>query len=71
MEEQESRDDEEEVEVEEVTNADELSMLDRLQKGLPHDVREPNDDVIHDDTCDTDDDYASIYHWEETDDPKY
>ena len=70
-EEQDSRDDEEEVEVEEVTNADELSMLDRLQKGLPHDVPEPDDDISHDDTCDTDDDFASIDHGEETDDPDY
>ena len=64
-------DDEEEVEVQEVTNADELSMLDQLQKGLPVDAPEPDDDVIHDNTCDTDDDYASIDHGEETDDPDY
>ena len=46
-------------------------MLDRLQKGLPLDAPEPDDDVIHDDTCDTDDDDASIDHGEETDDPDY
>ena len=59
------------MEVEEVTNPDELSMLDRLQKCLPHDVLEPDDDGIHDDTCDTDDDYASVDLGEETDDPDY
>ena len=65
-------DDEEEVEVQEVTNADELSMLDRLQKGLPHvDAPEPEEDVIHDDTRDSDDDDASIDPGEETDDPDY
>ena len=65
-------DDEEEVEVQEVTNADELSMLYRLQKGLPHvDAPEPEEDVIHDDTRDSDDDDASIDLGEETDDPDY
>ena len=70
-EEQESHEDEEEVEVQEVTNPDDLTMLDRLKKSLPHDVPEPDDDVIHDDTYDTDDDYASVDLGEETDDPDY
>lgn len=46
-------------------------MLDWLQKGLPLDAPEPDDDMIHDNTCDTDDDDASIDHEEETDDPDY
>ena len=47
----------EEPEQEEVTAADDLSMLDQLQKGLPHvDATEPDEHVIHDDTRDSDDD---------------
>ena len=65
----ETDDDEEEVEVEEVTNAVDLSMLERLQKGLPGvDVIEPDEEVIYDNTRDTNDDDASIDPREETDD---
>ena len=48
----------EEPEQEEVTAADDLSMLDQLRKGgLPHvDAAEPDEHVIHDDTRDSDDD---------------
>ena len=45
------------MEVEEVTNATDLSMLERLQKGLPNvDAVEPDEEVIYDDTRDTDED---------------
>jgi hypothetical protein len=58
-------------EEEEVTAPDDLSMLDRLQKGLPNvGVVEPDDAVIYDDTRDSDDD-PSIDPGEETDDPDY
>ena len=61
----------EEPEEEEVTAADDLSMLDHLQKGLPNvDAAEPDEHVIYDDTRDSDDD-ASIGPGEETDDPDY
>ena len=62
----------EEPEQEEVTAADDLSMLDRLQKGLPHvDDTEPDEHVIHDDTRDSDDDDASIDPEAYIDDPDY
>ena len=61
----------EEPEKEEVTAMDDLSMLDRLQKGLPNvDAAEPDEHVIYDDTRDSDDD-ASIDPGEEADDPDY
>ena len=50
-----------EPEQEEVTAADDLSMLDQLQKGLPHvDAAEPDEHVIHEDMRDSDDDDAFI-----------
>src|ERR1041385_1000394 len=58
-------------EEEEVSAPDDLSMLDRLQKGPPNVcVVEPDDAVIYDDTRDSDDD-PSIDPGEETDDPDY
>ena len=58
-------------EEEEVTAPDDLSMLDRLQKGLPNvGIVEPNDAVIYDNMRDSDDD-PSIDPGEETDDPDY
>ena len=64
-------DDVEELEEEEVTTLDDLSMLDRLHKGLPNvGVVEPDEHVIIDDTRDSDDD-PSIDPGEETDDPDY
>jgi len=64
-------DDVEEPEEEEVTAPDDLSMLDRLHKGLPNvGVVEPDEHVIYDDTRDSDDD-PSIDPGEETDDPDY
>ena len=66
-----ANDDVEEPEEEEVNTPDDLSMLDRLQKGLPNvGVVEPDDAVIYDDTRDSDDD-PSIDPGEETDDPDY
>jgi hypothetical protein len=62
----------EEPEQEEVTAADDLSMLDRLQKGLAHvDAAEPDEHVIHDDTRDSDDDDTSIDPGAYIDDPDY
>ena len=61
----------EDPEQEEITDAHDLSMLDRLQKGLPNVyVVEPDEEVIHDDTRDSDDG-VSIDLGEETDDPDY
>ena len=51
----------EELELEDVTSAYDPSMLDVLQKVLPNvDAAEPDEHVIHDDTHDSDDDYAFI-----------
>ena len=51
-----ANDDVEEPEEEEVTTPDDLSMLDRLHKGLPNvGVVEPDEAVIIDDTRDSDD----------------
>ena len=64
-------DDVEEPKEEEVTAPDDLSMLVRLQKGLPNvDVVEPDEHVIYDDTHDSDDD-PSIDPREETDGLEY
>jgi hypothetical protein len=66
-----ANDDVEEPEEEEVTAPDDLSMLDRLHKGLPNvGVVEPDEAIIIDDTRDSDDD-PSIDRGEETDDPDY
>src|SRR4051812_26868320 len=66
-----ANDDVEEPEEDEVTAPGDLSMLDRLHKGLPNvGVVEPDEAVIIDDTCDSDDD-RSIDPGEEKDDPDY
>lgn len=50
-----------EPELEEVTTADDLRMLVRLQKGLPQvDDVEPDEHVIHEDTRDSDGDDVFI-----------
>ena len=70
----ETDDDEEEVEHEEVTNADDLSLLDRLRKGFRNVVAsepDPGEEIIHDDTRDSDDDNVFIDPGEDTDDPDY
>ena len=63
----------EEVEHEEVTYADDLSLLDRLQKGFRNvvdAVPNPREEIIHDDTRDSDDD-VFIDPREDTNDPDY
>jgi len=66
-------DEEEEVEHEEVTDANDLSLLDRLRKGIRNVVGaepDPGVEIIHDDTRDSDDD-VFIDPGEDTDDPDY
>ena len=65
---------EEEVEHEEVTDADDLSLLDRLRKGFRNVVAaepDPEEEIIHDETRDSDDDDVFIDPREHTDDPDY
>jgi len=69
----ETDDDEEEVEHEEVTNVDDLSLLERLRKGFRNVVAaepDPGEEIIHDDMRDSDDE-VFIDPGEDTDDPDY
>src|SRR3954467_3227611 len=63
----------EEVEHEEITDADDLSLLDWLQKGFRNVVAVepgPGEEIIHDDMRDSDDD-VFIDPGEDIDDPDY